>query len=148
MNILNKKAIKEILALIKSQWNSDIKLDYGFLKDNNDKLYIVNKEFANLPLEKLRINKIGMYFGQLLHNELRLSIEGSQIIGPTAKKNILEISKEQARDWLKGIDLETEEKLKGFILIKHKKDFMGTGKIKNKKVLNFVPKGRRIRATD
>jgi len=29
-------------------------------------------------------------------------------------------------------------------LIKYKNDFLGTGKIKENKVLNFVPKGRRL----
>ena len=145
MKILNKKAIKEILALIKGQWSSSIDLDYAFLKDKDNKIYLINKEFASLPLERLRINKIGLYFGQILNNELRLSIDGSQLIGPKAKKNILEITPEQTRAWLRGEDLTTDKKLKGFVLIKHNKDFFGTGKFKAGIVLNFVPKGRRIK---
>ena len=148
MRILNKKAAKEILALIKKQWNSTIDLDYAFLEGKDNKIYLINKQFASISLEKLRINKIGLYFGQILQNELRLSIEGSQLIGPKAKKNILEISQQETRAWLRGEDIPTKEKLKGFILIKHKDDFFGTGKFKKGKILNFVPKGRRIKSSD
>ncbi len=148
LNILNKKAVKEILALIKSQWNAEVDLDYAFLQDKDNKIFLINKDFAQIPLEKLRINKIGLYFGQVLNNELRLSIEGSQLIGPKAKTNILELTQKQTRDWLRGEDLATDQEAKGFVLIKHNNDFFGTGKIKNNIVLNFVPKGRRIRSSD
>ena len=148
LQILNKKAIKEILALMKKQWNAVVSLDYAFLKDTKDKIYIVNKEFVQVPLDKLRINKIGLYFGQLVHNELRLSIEGSQIVGKEAKKNVLEASKEQSRKWLRGEDLKTNEDVSGFVLIKHDNDFLGTGKFKQGEILNFVPKGRRLKTSE
>ena len=148
LKILNKKAIKEILALIKNQWGASIDLDYAFLRDGKDRIYIVNKEFVEVPLDKLKINKIGLYFGQLAHNELRLSIEGSQLIGEKAKKNVLEVSREQARKWLRGEDLKTKEDVKGFVLIKHGNDFLGTGKFKQGEILNFVPKGRRLKIAE
>jgi NOL1/NOP2/fmu family ribosome biogenesis protein len=148
LQILNKKNIKEILALMKKQWNAVVSLDYAFLKDTKDKIYIVNKEFVQVPLDKLRINKIGLYFGQLVHNELRLSIEGSQIVGKEAKKNVLEASKEQSRKWLRGEDLKTNEDVSGFVLIKHDKDFLGSGKFKQGGILNFVPKGRRLKTSE
>ena len=146
LKILNKKAVKHILSFIKKQWNAKVDLNYGFLQDKENKIYIVTKDISKIPIEKLRINKIGLYLGQILNNELRLSIEGSQLIGPKAKKNILEITEKQAQKWLRGEDLSTKEKLKGFLLIKNKNDFLGTGKLKSGIVLNFVPKGRRIKA--
>jgi NOL1/NOP2/fmu family ribosome biogenesis protein len=145
LKILNKKQVKQILAVIKNQWNAEIELDYAVLKNKDNKIYLINKQFAEIELSKLRINNIGLYFGQMLNSELRLSIEGSQIIGPNAKKNILEITPKQSRVWLRGEDLETDEKLNGFVLIKYKNDFFGTGKIKQGNVLNFVPKGRRLK---
>jgi len=148
LKILNKKEIKGILALIKKQWDAKIDLDYAFLQDKENKIYIINKDFAKIQLDKLRINNIGLYFGQIRNNELRLSIEGSQLIGKEAKNNVLEITKEQSRDWLRGEDLEIEQKIKGFVLLKHNNDFFGTGKVKDNKILNFVPKGRRIRISE
>ena len=146
--ILNKKDMKEILSLIKSRWDAEVEFDYGFLQDREEKIYLINTEFAKVPLEKLRINKIGLYFGQVVKGELRLSIEGSQIIGPKAKKNVLEISEEQIREWLNGNDIETTENLSGFMILKHKNDFFGTGKFKEGRILNFIPKGRRLKTNE
>lgn len=144
LKILNKKKVKEILTIINDQWGASIDLNYAVLQGKDEKLFLINRAVGEVDLERLHINKIGLYFGQLLHNELRLSIEGSQLVGPHAKKNVLEITKEQSRAWLKGEDLAAEENLSGFVLIKHN-DFFGTGKIKEGKVLNFIPKGRRLK---
>jgi len=145
LNILNKKKIKEILALIKKQWGTDFKTELVFLMNTQNKIFLVNREVFNLNLEKLRINSIGLYFGELKNNELRLSIEGSQLIGNNTKQNIVELNEKQAMQWLKGQDIDIKGNYKGFVIIKHKNDFLGTGKYKDKKVLNYVPKARRFK---
>jgi NOL1/NOP2/fmu family ribosome biogenesis protein len=145
LKILNKKQIKEILALIKQQWNTDIDLDYVFLEGNDDKIFIINKDFAELDLTKLRINNMGLYFAQKMIDGIRLSIEGSQIIGPKAKKNVLELDNKQTKQWLQGYDLEITADLKNYVILKHKNDFLGAGKIKQNKILNYIPKTRRLK---
>ncbi len=145
LKILNRKKIKEILALIKKQWGADFSTELVFLMNNEDKLFLVNKEVFNLNLEKLRINSIGLYFGEIKSNELRLSIEGSQMIGNKAKKNFVELNKKQAMDWLKGQDIDAEGDYRGFVILKHENDFLGTGKYKDGKVFNYVPKARRFK---
>ncbi len=145
LKILNRKKIKEILALIKKQWGADFKTELAFLMNTQNKIFLVNREVFNLNLEKLRINSIGLYFGELKNNELRLSIEGSQLIGNDAKQNLIEINETQAMQWLKGEDIGIKGNYKGFVIIKHKNDFLGTGKYKDGKVLNFVPKARRFK---
>ena len=155
---MNKKQIKPVLEAIKTQWNADIKLDYAFLQNEKGKVFIINKEFADIDLEKLNINSLGLYLGFIKNNRLRLSIEGSQLVGPKAKKNIIELTDSQIQDWLKGEDIETNNKSEEFVLIKNNKDFFGTGKIKPHEVvpktkgfraegyiLNFIPKGRRLK---
>ena len=144
VQILNKKAIKKILALIKQQWNADINSDYVFLQDPEKKIFIINKEFAKIDLKNLKINSFGLYFAQIMLDGLRLSIGGSQIIGPKAKKNILEINKKQMQEWFLGENLNIKTDLTNYVLIKHSKDFIGTGKVKENKILNYVPKSRRL----
>ena len=146
LKILNKKEIKKIIELIKEQWNADVKLDYAFLMNEKRKIFVVSKDITRVELSKLRINSIGMYFGLLNNNVPRLSIEGSQIIGPRAKKNVLELNEKEVREWLRGADSIKDAK-QGFLIIKHKNDFLGTGKSIGNKVLNFVSKERRIITT-
>lgn len=145
LKILNRKKIKEILALIKKQWGADFKTELAFLMNTQDKIFLVNKKIFDLEFEKLRINSIGLYFGKLKNNELRLSIEGSQLIGKDVKQNLIEINEKQAMQWLKGQDIDIKGNYTGFVIIKHKNDFLGTGKYKDGKVLNFVPKARRFK---
>jgi len=148
LNILNKKATKEIYALLKKQWDFDSELDFAFLQDTKNRIYIANKDFAELDLEKLRLHSVGLYFGIITNNELRLSIEGSEIIGKKAKKNITELDDQQAKAWLRGEDIEIKTKSEGFVIIKNKNDFLGTGKAKENKILNYIPKERRVRVNN
>ena len=144
LKILNSKEIKQILKLIENQWNARLKLDYAFLKNNKNRVFIVNKDISRIELEKLRINSFGMYFCETRDNEIRLSIEGSQLVGPKATKNIVEIGESQVKQWLKGEDLEIKGNYDGFVIIKYNDDFLGTGKYKSGRILNYVSKARRI----
>ena len=144
LKILNSKEIKDILKLIENQWNAKLTLKYAFLKNNKNRIFIVNKDISKIDFSKLRFNSIGMYFCEINDQDIRLSIEGSQIIGPTATKNIVEINEEQTKQWIKGEDLEIEGNYDGFVIVKYNNDFLGSGKYKNGRVLNYVGKSRRI----
>jgi NOL1/NOP2/fmu family ribosome biogenesis protein len=150
-NFLNNKKIKVILQEVYEQWGippEELK-EYIFMQ-KKENLFITTEDIRNIKLEKLRINSIGIYFGEYKHNKLRPSIEGSQIIGKFANKNVLEIQEEDVKKWLMGKDLEIEDdtNLKGYLIIKHGKDFLGSGMLKDKKILNFVPKSRRLKLSD
>jgi len=144
LKILNKKQTKEILNLIKKQWGADLKLDYAFLKNEKGKVFLLNKDISKIKLEKIRINNLGLYFAKIINNEIRLSIEGSQLVGPIATKNILELNEKQTKEWMSGSDLEIKGNYDGFLLIKYNNDFLGCGKYREGKVFNFVGKARRV----
>jgi len=44
---------------------------------------------------------------------------------------------------MSGENIETKEKLEGFIILKYKKDCLGTGKYKDSIIINYLPKERR-----
>ena len=145
LKILNNKEIKEIYKLIREQWGAKIKLDYGFLKNSKNRIFVISKDIAKIDTSKLRLNSAGMYFCEIDSKGIRLSIEGSQIIGEKATKNVVELNDEETRRWFKGEDLEKNcEDCRGFLIIKHKNDFLGTGKYTNGKILNYVGKTRRV----
>jgi len=86
----------------------------------------------------------GLYFGTLEKNGIRLSIEGSFIVGKLAKKNVIELDDEDARRWMRGEDLKLP--VKGYVILKWKNFFLGCGKGNGKIVKNYVPKERRIQS--
>ena len=146
LNFLRSKEVKQLMKRVFEQWGADFMdlfQEYAFLK-NKDKVYIVSRAIAEVPFEKLRINNVGLYILEDRHDELRLSVEGSQLLGPKAAKNVVELSKEELVKWIKGNDLVKEGKNKGFVIIKHNKDFFGSGKFKDGRLLNFLPKIRRL----
>ena len=144
LNILNKKEMKKLLAQIEEQWGATLETDCAFLKNEDGKIFLANKEFGTLDLSRLRINSLGLYIAQEADDELRLSIEGSQLIGPLATKNVLELNDDEASEWLRGTDLGKAIAERGFVIIKNNGDFLGCGKATGNKILNYVPKTRRI----
>ena len=131
--------------MVESQWGAKIKLDHGFLRNSNNRIFIVSKDISKIDLSKLRLNSIGLYFCEIDDKGIRLSIEGSQIVGQHAKKNIVELNEDETKIWFKGVDLQKECKdCNGFVILKNKNDFLGTGKYSNGKILNYVSKTRRI----
>jgi len=142
---LGSKEKKQLLQQIKKQWDADFNPDFVFFKNEKQKIYAIHKDVAKIDLSGARINSVGIYFGEDKKGELRLSIEGSQLIGPLAKKNIIELDDEESIAWLRGEDLEKDCDCSGFIIIKHNDDYISTGKYTaDKRLLNFVPKARRL----
>lgn len=116
-----------------------------------EKLFLFSGSFTNEEIKKLEelvvIEKIGVYFAKIDERteDIRLSIEGSQILKNQIKKNVFEISEELVEQWMKGQELNIKTGKKGFIVIKYKNDFLGTGKASEEKISNFIPKIRRLK---
>ena len=147
---MNTRERKVILKIIKEQWGCDYKVEHYFMLSPKDRIYLLNHDYDLVKEKKLRINTPGIYFAEYNYKrqQVRLSIEGSQIIGPLATKNVLDVSKEQFRDWLKGNDIPANDDCSGFVIVKSGKDYAGSGAFKEGNILNYVPKARRIRCAD
>ena len=133
--VLDRKDKKHFLEMLKGQFGFEEKLDYIFFINNKNKIYIVNKDLAAIDFSKLRLNSVGLYIAEQRNDEARLSIEGSQMIGPLAKRNVIEITRQEAREWLKGKDLEKEVDTQGFVIIRSEDDYLGCGRVSKGKIL-------------
>jgi len=139
---LSKREVRKIHEMIKEQWGAEIKLDFVFLQNTKGKIYIVNRAVFDFDPTKLRIDSMGMYFGKIEKDGLRLSIEGSQIVGPKAKKNVIEIQDKKL--WLKASDIKAEVESDRIIIAKNNEDFMGCGRLLEDIFKPFIPKARRF----
>ena len=145
MEWLNNSEMKRIRSLIEKQWGGCPDLDYYMTIKGGERVFLVGKESAKFDTKGLRVNSQGLYFGRLSHGEFKLSIEGSQIVGPVANKNVLELQEQEFQQWIRGLDLEVPGSEKRFVLIKHKDDFFGCARQAGGRLLNLVPKDRRIK---
>ncbi len=139
------RELKEFFKLIDKQYGKVPELfdKLAFVK-GKDKVYAVTRDLDKIELKKIRINSIGLYIAEVKNEQLRLSIEGAQLIGPSAVKNVCELDEEQMKKWFKGEDLKVEKEYEGFTILKYGKDYIGSGKYKEGFILNFVPKARRL----
>lgn len=145
MNFLNTREKKKLLEQLSKQFGiRNLKLDYIFFK-TKDKIYILSNDYKNLDDNTLRINSLGLYFARIHPEGIRLSIEGSQLIGKLSTQNIIELNKTQIKEWVQGFNIKINKEGNSFVLIKHNNDFFGCGKLKDNKVINHVPKPRRIK---
>ena len=144
---LSKKEVKDILRKICEEYDIDYsKLDF-LIKDfvwfvNKDgKLFILHKEARSLIYESF-VQRLGLYIAKVEKDGIRLSIEGSHLFGPFARKKIIELD---IIKWMLGEDIKTDvEYGQGFYIVKSGKYFLGSTKIKNSIAKNFVPKNRRL----
>lgn len=145
MRIIKKKGRKEIFNYLEDRFGMKrLKLDHEFAKTNG-RTWIFSKDVLKLNLKDLPLEGIGLYFGFHKPGEFRPSLEGSMIIGRSARKNVVKINEIQIKKWVKGRDLEGNFNVeRGLVLIKYGDDIVGCGRFKNGKIMNFVRKNRRI----
>jgi len=146
---LNRKETSAILLQIQEEYGVDAKKllidDYVFFQSDKNKVYIIDAKIKEVNLDFVRVNSFGLYFCELAHGNVRLSMEGSKIIGEHATKNVLVLDNDIAKQWLLGNDIPCEQEYNGYVIIKNNNDYIGCGKYKEGKIFNFVPKQRRIR---
>lgn len=143
---MNSKEIKKILRILEEQFGYSGKLDYAFFLGSKNRLYILSKDFARFDEKKVRIASLGLYFGELKEDTIRLSVEASQLLGPHCTRNIVEITPSEEKRWMFGESLsaENQKEHKGFMIVRCGKDYLGCTSFTRGELLNFVPKSRYI----
>ena len=153
LKILNSRETKHILEKLTEQYGYNYdkaSQEYVFLMNKDNRIYIISRNIELIPYDEMKIDSIGMYLGEMYKESIRLSIEGSQMIGPTSTKNIISLDKDQMMAWIKGNDIEYEDTGKEFIIARYvdvdtgKTDYIGAGRYKDGKIINYVSKSRRL----
>jgi NOL1/NOP2/fmu family ribosome biogenesis protein len=154
--VLNTREKRKILDALSELYGFSGKIEGAFFVSTKQKIFLLSPDIAMLDKSQeraLRIDKAGLYIGRVEESGgIRLSIEGSQIIGPYSSKHLLEISEEHLEPWVKGEDFGLSEQEKeqvgeehGFFIIKFQNDYLGCGQVKNNNVRSLVSKDRRLK---
>jgi len=121
-------------------------------KRGEERIFLFQGNFSEEQIKKLESNviieRLGIYFAKEVDNELKLSIEGTQLLKNQIKKNIVEINEKEAEQWMMGQTLFKNVKEKRFVIIKYKDDLLGCGKASQDKITNFIPKSRRLKSKE
>jgi NOL1/NOP2/fmu family ribosome biogenesis protein len=149
IKILHTHGKKEIENKLKAQFGIN-EIPGILLKRGAERIFLYQGKFTKHEIKKLdymkiNVERIGVYFCKFQNDEIRLSIEGTQILKDQITKNIFELNKEQAEQWMKGNELNIDSGFKGFVIMKYKEDLLGCGKASVNKITNFIPKNRRLK---
>jgi len=148
--ILNEKEKNEIVEKLREQFGIS-EVPGKIIMRGKERLFLYSGSFDDEEMENLEsivfIERAGIYFAKIdeATGEIRLSIEGTQILGSQIKKNIFEIPENLVEDWMKGRELNVQSGMRGFVVVKYKNEFLGTGKASENKIGNFIPKNRRLK---
>ncbi|MEM7819099.1 MAG: hypothetical protein QW403_03085 [Candidatus Aenigmatarchaeota archaeon] len=141
---------EELERIINKNYGAKIDLrDYVILLGKENKIWICSKKIFEVDLKKLKVNSFGLYFGKIKRNEkIHLSPEGAQIVGKNAVRNVLELSKDEARKFMEGSDLKIKipESCEphNFVILKRGDDILGCSLALEDGIKNLLPKSRRI----
>jgi len=146
---INKKDMKVFLEKINKRFDIayDFYKDYVFVR-SSDKIWIVSQDVLKHDFRKLRIEGIGFVFGRIIKDDIKLTTNAVQLFGKYAKKNVFDLSEEEAELFIRGLDLNKYlDTTDGYVILRNNGDYLGLGKYISSQHLikNLVPKARRIK---
>ncbi len=150
---INQSEKKEIEKKLKEQFGIE-KIPGQLIKRGKERIFLFQGDMDWNEIQKIEksilIERAGIYFIKEIPGEdkYRLSIEGTQIMKNQITKNIFELNKEQATQWMQGQELNIQTGKREVLIMKYENDFLGCGKASAEKIGNFVPKNRRLKTKE
>lgn len=151
LKFLNESEKEKVLRQLKQQFGIE-KVPWTLARLGKERIIVFSGDISGrevLNLDRVaHIEGIGLYFAKEQMDGIRLSIEGSQLLKNQITKNIFNLDSKQAEQWMLGQELNIKTDKKGFFIIRFKDDFLGTGKVSENRITNFVPKARRLKSKE
>ena len=122
--------IPEVERYLKDEFGID--LPKGKIIEDGKRLFLYTGKEIDLR------GRFGMYIGSI-ESGFRPSIN----ILYLAKKGFTEVDEKDAKQWMCGLDIKKEAK-GYYTIIKYKEYILGVGKPKEGKIINNLPKNRRL----
>lgn len=137
-----RKLIKEL----KEQFGIG-KLPYLLLETGKKKIRGFSGTMTKEEIKELgeiaNVEIVGLYLIKR-EGQLRLGLDGSIMLRDNVTENVIEIDNKEMNLWFHGENLDRKID-SGIYVIKNNSDFLGCGISDGKKLINFMPKERRIR---
>ena len=151
--IIDDDKRNELLAKLKEQFGIS-QINGTLLTLGHDKIRLLTADISADDLDSLgsiiHIDISGLYLLTIEKDGIRLSHDAVILFRNQISKNIIDVTKEQELEWLKGHDVllsKEQEKIysgiKGFVVIRSNGELLGCGKLGNDgRIRNYVHKER------
>jgi NOL1/NOP2/fmu family ribosome biogenesis protein len=88
---------------------------------------------------------MGVYAAKKMGEDYYLSIEGSQLLGPYLEGGVVEVSMNEAENWMRGAPIERSGLESGIAVVKMGWLFLGSGRVsRDGRIYPLIPKERMI----
>jgi len=148
IKIFSKKEKAELVSQLNKQFGIQ-SVDGIISMRGQERLFLFQGNFNEKQIHELEntipVERVGIYFGKLIDDKIRLSIEGTHLLKEQITENIFELNDEQTEQWMRGNELLIKTGKNDFLVMKYKGDFLGCGKASENKITNFIPKNRRLK---
>lgn len=150
MNVLEKEQIENLEKLIEKNYGTRAGLDrFLVLLSFEEKIWLASKEILNLDMRKFPVNSIGMNFGKIKRNDkINLTVEGAQMIGKLATRNIVVLDEENSKKFMQGSNVKPQQEVgceyHNFAIVKFGENILGSSLLTEDGIQNQLPKSRRI----
>lgn len=139
--------LKSLLEL-KAFWGENISISFDDVYDGmnpgfvrfGDEVYLVPADFPSV--KGLKVLRLGLHLGTLKKGRFEPSHALALYLKSKDVKNVIELTVQEAADYLKGMTINAEGN-KGFNLLTYEGYSLGWGKLSNGVVKNHYPKGLR-----
>jgi len=148
MKFIKSSEKKKLLRQLEEQFGIE-ELPFMLIETGKQKIRgfsgTMTKEEIRELGEIANVEIIGAYLIKK-ERKLRLSLDGTTILKEQISKNVVEIDDEQLESWFKGNNLDVQKEKGVYVIrVQGTNDFLGCGISDSKKIINYLPKERRIR---
>jgi NOL1/NOP2/fmu family ribosome biogenesis protein len=131
MNVLNY--FRERFGIEESSFD-----DYGLYMGSKGRVFLGPKTLIDKP----PIVAPGILIARISET-IKPTSNFIQMFAHLAKRNVAAVSKEQAKDFVRGGDLECDEGSDGYVIVRYGDWPLGCGLLKGKTIKNLLPKSKR-----
>lgn len=116
---------------------------FRFLQSGKKRIRLISEAASSLLTDVPYTGSTGLYVGEYSPRAVRLTMDGAMLLGQYATKQRIQLTAEQAKEWMQGKSINYENKQRGYVIVYHKEDILGCGSLSQGLLHSFVPKKRR-----
>ncbi|MEM1711844.1 MAG: hypothetical protein QXU12_05595 [Nitrososphaerota archaeon] len=116
------------------------------IRSGQGRIRAATKEAYEVACRLRKVQQVGLYVAKIVKGDVVLSIEGSQLLGSTITRNVVELSEEEAEEWMKAAPIQKFGRFEGRYVVARCGDFyLGSGRVsRDGRIYPQVAKWRRI----
>ncbi|MDW8041766.1 MAG: hypothetical protein RMJ75_03050 [Nitrososphaerota archaeon] len=150
MEVMNRSQRKRVEEALREEFGVERGLEeFVVLYSSEGKVRVTTPEVLEVAREIGRFESVGLYVLKITKFGVYLSLEGSQLLRESIRRNVVEVDREQLEVWMKGEPMPLNS-MRGavegeYAVVRWGDVYAGSGKVsKDGRLHPQIPKSRRL----